>query len=326
MMRILKQKETENISEQMVVHNHDEMVAFDPFYDSDPTNERYHKAESKINSLFESRIKGKDNTFLVITEMDSFEKLRVKHKKKCCWTLRKGIWFVWAWIQLVCKKIISHWLFETCTLLMILVNSFLLTKEDPRLAPEEQVRYLQIGEMICTVFFTGEMILKMVGLGIFMRAGSYFTDSWNILDFLILASVYLEFLSFGVGLGALRSLRVLRPLRTISSVRKLKSIIVTLFNAIPNLVNIIIILLFVFLIFAITGLQMFRGVLQNRCFNPATGVPEFGLETVICRGDSNCSTGSLCGKMGLNPNWDVTGFDDLAQAFLMVFQITTLEG
>jgi hypothetical protein len=128
----------------------------------------------------------------------------------------------------------------------------------------------------------------------------------------------------GVSLNALRSLRVLRPLRTISSIKKLKTLIQTVFDAIPNLLEILSIMIFVFLIFAIAGLQLFSGLLKRRCFEEASGVtfqPE-----ILCNGTENCPGGFICGKQLKNPMYGVIHFDNCASSFLMVFQITTMEG
>lgn len=96
--------------------------------------------------------------------------------------------------------------------------------------------------------------------------------------------------------------------------------------AIPLLQDTILILIFFMLIFAIGGLNLFMGMLMQRCVNIETGAPllDDG-ETVICT-DGDCPTGFYCGKLTLNPNYDVTNFDNIFWALLNVFQCITLEG
>ncbi len=77
-----------------------------------------------------------------------------------------------------------------------------------------------------------------------------------------------------------------------------------------------IILMFFFLIFAIGGLQLFSGILKNRCFLEETGYPL--IPDTVC-GNKDCPSGYICGKMIDNPNHGVTNFDNIAYAFLMVF-------
>lgn len=80
-------------------------------------------------------------------------------------------------------------------------------------------------------------------------------------------------MSTGTNLKSLRSLRVLRPLRTISSIKALRDILSALFSAVSLLKDVIIILLFFYMIFAIAGLQLFMGLLKQRCIHQNTGIP-----------------------------------------------------
>jgi hypothetical protein len=47
---------------------------------------------------------------------------------------------------------------------------------------------------------------------------------------------------------------------------------------------------------------------------------------IICNGTDDCPGGFICGKQLSNPWWGVTNFDNLMNSFLMVFQVTTMEG
>ena len=99
-------------------------------------------------------------------------------------------------------------------------------------------------------------------------------------------------------------------------------------SALPLLKDTIIVLLFFFLIFAIGGVSLFSGMLRQRCVSIETGkvlVDEFGDE-VICGTIQACQNGFFCGKRILNPNYDVTSFDNIFWAMLVIFQCVTLEG
>lgn len=99
------------------------------------------------------------------------------------------------------------------------------------------------------------MVLKILALGFVFKKGSYLRDPWNILDFVVVSTGYLEFIGSGGGnLAALRSFRVLRPLKTISGIEGLRIIVSALLQSMPLLRDTIIILLFFFLIYAIAGL------------------------------------------------------------------------
>ena len=55
-----------------------------------------------------------------------------------------------------------------------------------------------------------------------------------------------------------------------------------------------------------------------------TFISQFG--SVICKGTVDCPGGFMCGKQLYNPDFGVTNFDNVMNAFLMVFQVTTMEG
>lgn len=117
------------------------------------------------------------------------------------------------------------------------------------------------------------MILKVLAMGFLFNKGAYLRDSWNMLDFVIVISGYLGYIMEGGGanLSVLRSFRVIRPLRTISSIEGLRIIVSALVSSLPLLRDTILVLLFFFVIFAIAGVQLFSGILKNRCFNIETG-------------------------------------------------------
>lgn len=74
---------------------------------------------------------------------------------------------------------------------------------------------------------------------------------------------------------------------------------------------------------------MFMGMLMNRCVSIETGAPLFeDGEEVICADNTTCPGEGeyFCGKRTMNPNFDVTNFDNIFWALLVVFQCITLEG
>ena len=75
-------------------------------------------------------------------------------------------------------------------------------------------------------------------------------------------------------------------------------------------------------------------MLLQRCVSFETGrvkYDQFG-EDIICGDDSHCGNEEgappefFCGKRTVNPNYDVTNFDNILWAMLLVFQCITLEG
>uniref|UniRef100_A0A671XB20 Calcium voltage-gated channel subunit alpha1 H n=1 Tax=Sparus aurata TaxID=8175 RepID=A0A671XB20_SPAAU len=117
------------------------------------------------------------------------------------------------------------------------------------------------------VFFAGEMVMKMVALGV-IGQNSYLGDTWNRLDFFIVIVGMLEYSLDGhnVSLSAIRTVRVLRPLRAINRVPSMRILVTLLLDTLPMLGNVLALCFFVFFIFGIVGVQLWAGLLRNRCF------------------------------------------------------------
>lgn len=78
---------------------------------------------------------------------------------------------------------------------------------------------LQIFDDIIFAFFSLEMSIKMVAMGVYGK-NTYLADSWNRLDFFIVLSGGLEYClnMENLNLTAIRTIRVLRPLRAINRI------------------------------------------------------------------------------------------------------------
>ena len=131
--------------------------------------------------------------------------------------------------------------------------------------------FFALTETVFTVLSTGEMVLKITGLGFIFGKDAYIRDAWNVLDFVIVTSSLLAYIdtqgevevniyeptleetSANFDLTSLRTFRVARPLKTISSVKGLKVIIVAVLSALPLLQDTMLILLFFFVVFGILG-------------------------------------------------------------------------
>lgn len=182
-------------------------------------------------------------------------------------------------------------------------------------------------ENIFIVLYSMEMGLKILAYGFVLNPGSYLRDPWNVLDFVIVVTSLLPFfinLSFSV--NSLRAIRVLRPLKTITKVKVLKMIVRTLFLSFSLVLDSLYILVFVMIIFSIAGLQLFSGVLKNRCLEEATGI----LSQSYCTNNNDClgvfGPGFSCARGIASPNFSVANFDTFLWSMLSVFQILTMEG
>ena len=115
--------------------------------------------------------------------------------------------------------------------------------------------------------FSLEAILKILGLGLFYTPNAYFKDNWNVLDFTILITLYLDEIisDFYQPITFIKSIKLFRPIRTLTSVGSLKTIVMSLFSSIPYLLDTMFVLFFFFMIMAIFGNNLFRGFLKYQC-------------------------------------------------------------
>ncbi|KAF7667518.1 hypothetical protein LDENG_00059090 [Lucifuga dentata] len=73
-----------------------------------------------------------------------------------------------------------------------------------------------------------------------------------------------EFVDLG-NVSALRTFRVLRALKTISVIPGLKTIVGALIQSVRKLADVMILTVFCLSVFALIGLQLFMGVLRQKC-------------------------------------------------------------
>ncbi|XP_078794178.1 voltage-dependent T-type calcium channel subunit alpha-1G isoform X6 [Oryzias latipes] len=169
-----------------------------------------------------------------------------------------------------CLKMVRNPWFERASMLVILLNCVTLGMFHPcedLNCDTERCKVLQDFDDFIFAFFAIEMVIKMVALGIFGKM-CYLGDTWNRLDFFIVLAGMLEYsLNLqSVSFSAVRTVRVLRPLRAINRVPSMRILVTLLLDTLPMLGNVLLLCFFVFFIFGIVGVQLWAGLLRNRCF------------------------------------------------------------
>ncbi|XP_041673363.1 voltage-dependent T-type calcium channel subunit alpha-1I [Cheilinus undulatus] len=169
-----------------------------------------------------------------------------------------------------CLRVVCNPWFEHISMLVILLNCVTLGMFQPCedvSCQSEWCRILQVLDDCIFAFFAVEMVIKMVALGIF-GPNCYLGDKWNQLDFVIVMAGVMEYSLDGhnASLSAIRTVRVLRPLRAINRVPSMRILVTLLLDTLPMLGNVLLLCFFVFFIFGIVGVQLWAGLLRNRCF------------------------------------------------------------
>uniref|UniRef100_A0AAR2JH35 Sodium channel protein n=1 Tax=Pygocentrus nattereri TaxID=42514 RepID=A0AAR2JH35_PYGNA len=230
----------------------------------------------------------------------------------------------------------------------ILVHSYPFTD------PAHWTKYL---EYTFTGIYTFESLIKILARGFCLGPFTFLRDPWNWLDFSVIVMAYVtEFVDLG-NVSALRTFRVLRALKTISVIPGLKTIVGALIQSVKKLADVMILTVFCLSVFALIGLQLFMGVLRQKCIRSAahcvnSTYPENGSficnnktwqsmkdfitknfykiegakDALICGYSSDagkCPDGFDCLKTGRNPNYGYTSFDSFGWAFLALFRLMT---
>ncbi|KYQ53200.1 Voltage-dependent T-type calcium channel subunit alpha-1I [Trachymyrmex zeteki] len=155
-------------------------------------------------------------------------------------------------------------------MMVILLNCITLGMYQPCVDDQcvtNRCKILQMFDDIIFAFFSLEMTIKMVAMGIYGK-GTYLADSWNRLDFFIVGAGALEYCLNveNMNLSAIRTIRVLRPLRAINRIPSMRILVMLLLDTLPMLGNVLLLCFFVFFIFGIVGVQLWEGILRQRCF------------------------------------------------------------
>ncbi|XP_034935713.1 voltage-dependent T-type calcium channel subunit alpha-1I isoform X2 [Chelonus insularis] len=169
-----------------------------------------------------------------------------------------------------CLALITNPWFERVSMIVILLNCLTLGMYQPCVDDKcatHRCKILQILDDIIFLFFMIEMIIKMIAMGIYGQ-GTYLADAWNRLDFFIVVAGIVEYTLNveNINFSAIRTIRVLRPLRAINRIPSMRILVMLLLDTLPMLGNVLLLCFFVFFIFGIVGVQLWEGILRQRCF------------------------------------------------------------
>ncbi|MAE85319.1 MAG: voltage-gated sodium channel [Flammeovirgaceae bacterium] len=148
------------------------------------------------------------------------------------------------------KRFLETKEFQYTIIGLILINALTIGLEtSPSITNSVGPWLTQIDKYILIVF-TLEISLKIVAY-----RHRFFTNAWNLFDFLIVA---IALIPAAGPLHILRTLRILRTARLIKNVPKLRLIIESLLKSIPSIGWIAVLLFMIFYIFAVIGTDLYQ--------------------------------------------------------------------
>ncbi|XP_033624023.1 sodium channel protein type 10 subunit alpha isoform X2 [Fukomys damarensis] len=189
----------------------------------------------------------------VIEELEESE-----HRCPVCLTSLAQKYLIWeccpTWVKLkaVLFELVTDPFAELIITLCIVVNTVFMAMEHSCMSPAFE-SMLQIGNIVFTIFFTAEMVFKIIAFDPYY----YFQKKWNIFDSIIVTVSLLELSVVRKGsLSVLRTFRLLRVFKLAKSWPTLNTLIKIIGNSVGALGNLTIILAIIVFIFALVGKQL----------------------------------------------------------------------
>ena len=139
--------------------------------------------------------------------------------------------------------------FRNTILGVILFNAIILGLETSKPMMEMMGPLLITLDGLCLAIFVGEILAKL-----YVHRTRFFTDGWNVFDFII---VGIALVPAAQGLAVLRALRILRLLRVVSVAPSLRRVIEGLINALPGMGSVFLLMALIFYIGAVMATKLF---------------------------------------------------------------------
>ncbi|KAL0216059.1 hypothetical protein P9112_008243 [Eukaryota sp. TZLM1-RC] len=247
-----------------------------------------------------------------------------------------GLFHLNSNLRTSCLKLVFNPFFDWFVLFIVLLSVaplFFLSHQQAS-AHEPVLFYV---DLVFTTFFTIEILIRSIAVGLFTSPNSLLRDPFSCMDFVI---VLLSIISFSPLLSSrptiFRLLRVFRPLRSLNSVPALKRVSRSLARTVPAIWPVLIFLSFFVFVGAVFGVHMFRGVFQYRCvpINQSNQdiilidgwEKQFNICSVSNFGQSCDVIDYECRSGFPNPRNNYLSFDNIFYSILNVFWSLTLEG
>eukprot|EP01043_Picozoa_sp_COSAG02_P004215 COSAG02_NODE_108_length_36286_cov_19.437478_18_plen_1405_part_00 len=194
--------------------------------------------------------------------------------------------------------------------------------------------------------------MRIVALGLVMHPTAYLRTSWNVMDFVVVTSIWIGWATQTAGgheaeegnISYLRTARALRPLRAMRMFGSIKKIMSSMYQAKAMILNVTVLILFFFVAFAAFGLSLYHGATTRSCLDANTTVsianslPDtinltLGEDYVNCPTTLQCdgTEPGLCEVVQYEYTGDLPdeihdwGYDNSRNALMTIFIATTLD-
>lgn len=154
------------------------------------------------------------------------------------------------------RRIADSRLFQVFIIGVIVINAVLVGLEtSPGLVEGQRALFEMLNQVVIGIFVV-ELLIRIVAH--FPRPERFFTDGWNLFDFVI---VVLSLLPAGGSFATVARLaRLLRVLRIVSVFPELRLIVGTMLRSLSSMASVIVLLALVVYVYAVLGFHLFGGV------------------------------------------------------------------
>lgn len=156
-------------------------------------------------------------------------------------------------MSLLAQKITENLNFQRFIIAVIVFNGAIVGMETYPGIMARWEELLEAANRLCLAIFTVEIALRILAHG--RRPWRFFTDGWNVFDFVIVAAAYLPGLAEQSTL--LRLIRLLRVLRLLSTLPSLQMMVAALVHSIPRIGQMALMASLLFYIYAVAGTSLF---------------------------------------------------------------------
>lgn len=132
---------------------------------------------------------------------------------------------------------------------VIMFNAVLLGMETSPSIMEQAGPLIKTLDVMCLGIFIVEIALKL-----FAQGRRFFSNGWNLFDFII---VGIALVPSAQGLSVLRALRILRVLRVISVAPRLRRVVEGFITALPGMASVFLLMTIIFYIGAVIATKLF---------------------------------------------------------------------
>lgn len=167
---------------------------------------------------------------------------------------------------------INEWVwFERMILIVIVINAILYGAKDYSYIPTATSEAPIINQIcdnsryVVTAIYFVEMLIKIFATGIIVGKKTYLRNLWNLFDMLILVTCFISLVPKFLNLSVFRTLRFYRFCQQQQKVPSMSTIIEIISKSLLQLFHLSVLLFTCQIFYATVGLQIWSGMIHNRC-------------------------------------------------------------